>query len=150
MYSVPAVKRAKDGDGRPFAARGLHDCSYPDRLVRHVGVLTRILKLNSLLVIWSKSNVSVIMPKVGAYEAKTHLSKLLERVEQGERFIITKRGRPVAELIPIERPDAETVRRAIHDLRAFREELRTRGFLLNDVLREGETLRELAHQGHRC
>ena len=41
------------------------------------------------------------MAEVGAYEAKTHLSRLLERVEKGERFIITKHGRPVAELKPV-------------------------------------------------
>jgi len=37
---------------------------------------------------------------IGAYEAKTHLSDLLDRVEQGEELVITRRGRPVARLIP--------------------------------------------------
>lgn len=41
------------------------------------------------------------MSKVGAYEAKTHLPKLLARVAKGERFIITKHGKPVAELSPV-------------------------------------------------
>jgi prevent-host-death family protein len=41
------------------------------------------------------------MPEIGAYEAKTHLSELLERVRKGERFIITKHGQAVAELRPI-------------------------------------------------
>jgi prevent-host-death family protein len=35
---------------------------------------------------------------IGAFDAKTHLSEYLERVAGGERFVITKRGRPVAEL----------------------------------------------------
>ena len=43
---------------------------------------------------------------VGAFEAKTHLSALLERVATGESFRITKRGRPVADLRPID--DADT------------------------------------------
>lgn len=43
------------------------------------------------------------MSEVGAFEAKTHLPKLLERVRQGERFVITKHGPPVAELIPLSR-----------------------------------------------
>lgn len=34
-------------------------------------------------------------------EAKTHLSELLTRVERGEEFVITRRGRPVAQLSPI-------------------------------------------------
>jgi prevent-host-death family protein len=42
---------------------------------------------------------------VNVHEAKTHLSKLLARVEAGERIIIAKAGKPVAELGPInERP----------------------------------------------
>ena len=39
---------------------------------------------------------------VGAFEAKTHLSELLERVEKGEVVTITRRDRPVARLVPIE------------------------------------------------
>jgi prevent-host-death family protein len=50
------------------------------------------------------------MPEVGAYEAKTHLPKLLERIQRGERFVITKHGRPIAELVPASRPDTESVR----------------------------------------
>lgn len=38
--------------------------------------------------------------KVGAYEAKTHLSALLDRVEAGERISITRHGRVVAVLTP--------------------------------------------------
>ena len=41
------------------------------------------------------------MEMIGAYEAKTHLAKLLERVERGERLTITRHGRPVAQLIPV-------------------------------------------------
>jgi antitoxin (DNA-binding transcriptional repressor) of toxin-antitoxin stability system len=37
--------------------------------------------------------------QVNVYEAKTNLSKLLERVQQGERVIISKNGKPVADLI---------------------------------------------------
>ena len=37
---------------------------------------------------------------VGAYEAKTHLPRLLERVSRGERITITRHGVPVAELVP--------------------------------------------------
>jgi len=37
---------------------------------------------------------------VGAFEAKTHLSELLQRVEHGEQITITKHGRVVARLIP--------------------------------------------------
>lgn len=42
---------------------------------------------------------------VNVHEAKTHLSRLLERVSQGEEVVIAKSGRPVARLVPVaERP----------------------------------------------
>ena len=40
---------------------------------------------------------------VGAFEAKTNLSRLLERVRRGEEIIITKRGTPVARLVPVKK-----------------------------------------------
>ena len=40
---------------------------------------------------------------VGAYEAKTHLSELLEKVEAGEEITITKHGAPVAKLVPVKK-----------------------------------------------
>ena len=39
--------------------------------------------------------------QVGAYDAKTHLPRLLDQVEAGEVITITKHGRPVARLVPI-------------------------------------------------
>jgi len=38
--------------------------------------------------------------EIGAFEAKTHLSKLLDDVQKGSRYIITRHGVPVAELRP--------------------------------------------------
>jgi len=37
---------------------------------------------------------------IGAFEAKTHLSQLLDRVENGETIEITRRGHPIARLVP--------------------------------------------------
>ena len=42
---------------------------------------------------------------IGAFHAKTHLSELLEKVRQGQSFLITRRGHPVAELRPAPRED---------------------------------------------
>ncbi len=39
--------------------------------------------------------------EVNIHEAKTHLSKLLERVAVGEEVIIAKAGKPVAKLVPL-------------------------------------------------
>jgi prevent-host-death family protein len=59
------------------------------------------------------------MASIGAFDAKTRLSALLERVEKGERFTITRHGKPVAELVPVRARDrariADTIR-SIEDL----------------------------------
>ena len=89
------------------------------------------------------------MAEIGAYQAKTHLPKLLERVQKGERFLITKHGRPIAELTPVSGRDVAGIRRSIANLRAVRSKLARRGVRLKDVLRSTESLRDLAHEGHR-
>ncbi len=43
------------------------------------------------------------MTQVNIHEAKTHLSRLLTRVVEGEEVVIAKAGKPVARLVPIER-----------------------------------------------
>ena len=57
---------------------------------------------------------------VGAYEAKTHLPQLLERVVKGEHIIITKHGVPVAEITPVRAVSLSERLRAIEQLQAFR------------------------------
>jgi len=53
------------------------------------------------------------METVGAYEAKTHLPKLLERVSKGERITITKHGIPIA-VLQSPYPDiAATIRKVL-------------------------------------
>jgi prevent-host-death family protein len=49
---------------------------------------------------------------VGAFEAKTHFSELLERIEKGEEVTITKHGTPVAKLVPIRKKSTVEERRA--------------------------------------
>ncbi len=44
-----------------------------------------------------------VMTKVGICKAKMHFSKLLRRVAAGEEIIITKRGKPIARLVPVKR-----------------------------------------------
>ena len=60
------------------------------------------------------------MSRVGAYEAKTHLPKLLERVARGERITITKHGVPVAELVPAVPAPQRDSAEAIAELKEFR------------------------------
>lgn len=61
------------------------------------------------------------MKEVGAFEAKTHLPKLLNRVAQGERITITRRGKPVALLVPVEPSPALSSAEAIRHLKTLRQ-----------------------------
>lgn len=58
---------------------------------------------------------------VGAYEAKTKLSELLDRVEKGERITITRHGKPIAEIVPKHAHDVERARAAMNRMRALAE-----------------------------
>jgi prevent-host-death family protein len=82
------------------------------------------------------------METVGIFEAKTHLSELLERVAQGEAFTITRHGRPVAKLVPAipERSQA-AVSQAIDEMLSWRD---THGPRLG-----GLSIRELIEEGRR-
>jgi prevent-host-death family protein len=51
------------------------------------------------------------METVNMHEAKTHLSRLVEKVLAGESFTIARAGRPVAKLVPIEETTASRVSR---------------------------------------
>ncbi|HRO60064.1 MAG TPA: type II toxin-antitoxin system prevent-host-death family antitoxin [Burkholderiaceae bacterium] len=86
---------------------------------------------------------------VSAYDAKTHLPKLLERAAKGERFVITRHGRPVAQLIPFDNGDEAAIRSALEKVGRIRRKLERQGIGLGSILGEGETARELAHGGHR-
>ena len=49
------------------------------------------------------------MAQVNLYEAKTHLSSLVDRVAAGEEIVIAKNGTPMARLVPVEKPKARRV-----------------------------------------
>jgi prevent-host-death family protein len=61
------------------------------------------------------------MITVGAFEAKTHLSTLLDRVAGGEEVVITKHGRPVARLVSAFHIDRTRVTEAFEKLKALRK-----------------------------
>jgi prevent-host-death family protein len=75
---------------------------------------------------------------IGAYEAKTHLPRLLDQVEHGDTVTITKHGRAVARLVPVRsrssRPDA-----VISALRTARIGIR----------RGSDSVREMVEEGRR-
>ena len=58
---------------------------------------------------------------VGAFEAKTRLSSLLDRVAAGEEVVITKHGRPVARLIGARQADRARIKSAFNKLKTLRK-----------------------------
>ena len=80
------------------------------------------------------------MRQVGSYEAKTHLPALLKEVEKGETIVITRRGVPIARLVPAEEVNRAEVREVI----ARMKEARARGpkVSLEEILSS-------IHEGHR-
>jgi len=77
------------------------------------------------------------METIGAYEAKTHLPKLLERVIKGERITITKHGVPVAVLQPPPPLRKTEPKKVIAELRKFREKHSLNGLPIRDMIEEG-------------
>ncbi|MDJ0756037.1 MAG: type II toxin-antitoxin system prevent-host-death family antitoxin [Ardenticatenaceae bacterium] len=74
---------------------------------------------------------------VGAYEAKTHLPKLLERVSKGDRIIITKHGVPVAVLQGFDAKSQVNLDEVIADIKAFRAKITSSGPTIREMIEEG-------------
>lgn len=85
------------------------------------------------------------MKQVGIFEAKTHLSSLLEEVEKGSEIVITRHGRPVARLV---QPDIHTSVEAVERRSTAWRELREIGRQLNLSLASAE-IRQRIDEGHR-
>jgi len=77
------------------------------------------------------------MKTIGAFEAKNRLSELLEAAESGEEVMITKHGRPVAKLTPVDNFDRARAREAIEWMKAFRKKHPLRGLKIKDLINEG-------------
>jgi len=75
---------------------------------------------------------------VGAYEAKTHLSSLLEEVEKnGVTIAITRHGKEIAEPGPAEQAGRQTVSETLARLRQLTEGVRLGGLSIRSLIDEG-------------
>ena len=75
---------------------------------------------------------------IGAYDAKTHFSELLEKVESGAEITITRHGTPVVRLVPIKKKYSTAERRAaIARIKQLSEGLNLGGLKIRDLIREG-------------
>ena len=66
------------------------------------------------------------MNTVSLFDAKNRLSALIDQVEEGQEVTITRRGKPVARLVPIA-AQADRANRAVEKLRALRQSIAARG-----------------------
>ena len=79
------------------------------------------------------------MLEIAAAEAEGRLSALLERVEQGEEVVITRKGRPIARLVAESAGvDREKARQAAAGLRAARKGVTLDGLSLRDLIKAGQ------------
>ncbi len=77
------------------------------------------------------------MERIGAYEAKTHLPRLLEQVKEGAEIIITKHGLPVAVLKPYQLEQQVEPRVVIDKLYKLRKNNRLAGLSIRNLIEEG-------------
>jgi prevent-host-death family protein len=77
------------------------------------------------------------MDTVGLFDAKTHLSALLERVAQGREITITKHGTPVALLIPAGNRRRKDPRKVAERIRALRRGVKLKGLTVRQLIDEG-------------
>lgn len=77
------------------------------------------------------------MITVGAFEAKTHFSALLERVAGGEEVLITKHGKPVARIVAAAARDQADIDEAVKELRRLREKTTLGGISWKELRDEG-------------
>jgi prevent-host-death family protein len=77
------------------------------------------------------------MKTVGAFEAKTHLNELLRRASEGETIQITRRGVPMARLIPPDNDEKRDVRCLAAAIRTLRKGARLGKITIRELIDEG-------------
>ncbi len=77
------------------------------------------------------------MKKVGFYEAKTHFERILDKVSRGERISITRKGTPVAILVPIAPGGKADPKLVIEKILSFRKGKKLGGLSIQKIINEG-------------
>ncbi len=77
------------------------------------------------------------MKTVGAFEAKTHLNQLLNEVSAGKQIRITRRGLPIATLVPASQADGRELKQVIREIREIRKGATLGKLKLRELINEG-------------
>jgi len=77
------------------------------------------------------------MKTVGAFEAKTHLNELLQKVSKGETIRITLRGVPIAKLVPDDDGERKDLKEVVSEIREIRKGASLGGLTIRELIDEG-------------
>jgi prevent-host-death family protein len=81
------------------------------------------------------------MEAVGAFDAKTHLSALLDRVAKGERITITRHGVPAAMLVPVHEAAGKlTHEQIVEGMRELRKRVKPDSMSVREMISQGRRL----------
>jgi prevent-host-death family protein len=89
-------------------------------------------RLVDKLVYWKDA-----MTTVGAFDAKTHLNALLKRVSKGETIRITRRGIPIAKLVPDDAGEKEYPSQLVREIRELRKTVNLGRITIRELINEG-------------
>jgi antitoxin (DNA-binding transcriptional repressor) of toxin-antitoxin stability system len=79
---------------------------------------------------------------IGFYEARTHLSELLDQIAKGKKVLITRRGQPAAVMGPPPKEEEQNVSQVVKEMLAFRDDE-------GPTLGRKATIRQLIEEGRR-
>ena len=77
------------------------------------------------------------MDSIGIFEAKMHLTRLLDRVAAGEQITITRHGTPIARLVPVKSANSGQLRETIAKLKEFNNGQTLGDLKIKDLISEG-------------
>jgi prevent-host-death family protein len=77
--------------------------------------------------------------EIGAFEAKTHFSQIMDNVAHGADYVVTRRGKPVAKIIPFEKKPEMTFKEALVEFERLRKNYRGKpgSFNIREAIEEG-------------
>ena len=77
------------------------------------------------------------MDMAGTFQAKTHLTRLLDRVAAGEQITITRHSTPIARLVPVRPSNSRQIRETVAKLKEFGKGQTLGGLKVKDLINKG-------------
>ena len=77
------------------------------------------------------------MKTVGVSQARTHLYELLHRASNGETIQITRRGIPIAKLVPDEEGKNKDLKKIVREIREISKGVSLKGLTIRELIDEG-------------